>query len=154
MAAGQQRYTTTIHWQSWIPSAGAWCWKTGHGRCWRKQRRTASSRTQFQASALMVAEGGCTMQNMIFFSKGGALKSRVRSSVGTIQTGDGKFRLVVWDLEHLMICFWLYLAHMGWTSLSTIRRQGFQCLLWQQNAEAARSLSMVNLSGRIRWTPY
>ena len=154
MPVGQQGHTTTIHWQSWIPNAGAWCWKTGHGRCWRKQRQTAWFKIQCQANALMGGGEVSAMQNMIFFSTGGALKSRVRSSAGKIQAGDGKFRLVVWDLEHLMICFWLYSAHTDWTYLSTIRRQGFQGLVWQQNAEAAQSLFVVLLTGRIRLTSF
>ena len=95
-----------------------------------------------------------TTQSMIFFSTGGVLKSRARSSNGTLQTGRGTFRFKVWGLESLTICIWLYSDHSGWTLSNMIWRQGFQGLVWQQNAVVTTSLSMVKLSGRTPLTPY
>ena len=152
--ARRQRYTTTIHWQLWIPRAGAMCWKTWHGWCLRKQEQTARFRIPFQADALMVAEGGPTKQNMISCWTRGVLKSRARSSNGTLEQGLGMFRSEVWSLERLTICIWLSSDHSGWTLSNMIWRQGFQGLVWQQNAVVTKWLSMVKLSGRIRLKLY
>ena len=147
MLAGQQRYTTTIHWQSWVPSAGAWFWKTGHAKWWRKQGQTAWFRIQFLLNVSAIP-------SMIFFSTGDVLKSRVRSSDGTRQMGLGTLSLEVWGLKHLTICTWLFSVQRGWTLSNLIWRQWVQFLVNRENAAVVESTSEAKLSGTGPLTLY